>query len=66
MKHQLKAASAAVAALAVMAAFPGMALAQDGKGVAELAQHGGAQRIAGVYGNATAKNVILFIGDGMG
>lgn len=66
MKHQLKAASAAVAALAVMAAFPGMALAQDGKGVTELAQHGGAQRIAGVYGNATAKNVILFIGDGMG
>lgn len=66
MKNQLKAVGAAVAALAMVAALPGMALAQDGKGVDALSQHGGAQRIAGVYGNATAKNVILFIGDGMG
>lgn len=59
-------AVAAASAIAMMVALPGMALAQDGKGVDDLAQHGGAQRIAGVYGNATAKNVILFIGDGMG
>lgn len=37
----------------------------NGKSVAELAQHGGAQRIAAI-GNGNAKNVILFIGDGMG
>lgn len=54
MKNQLKAVGAAVAALAMVAALPGMALAQDGKGVDALSQHGGAQRIAGVYGNATA------------
>ena len=30
-----------------------------------MAQHGGAQRIAAI-GNGNAKNVILFIGDGMG
>ena len=37
----------------------------NGKSVQELAQHGGAQRIAAV-GNEQAKNVILFLGDGMG
>lgn len=37
----------------------------NGKSVAELAQHGGAQRIAAI-GNKKAKNVVLFIGDGMG
>ena len=37
----------------------------NGKPVAELAKHGGAQRIATI-GNKNAKNVILFLGDGMG
>lgn len=37
----------------------------NGKTVSELAKHGGAQRIASI-GNEKAKNVILFLGDGMG
>lgn len=61
----LKAACAAVASLAMLAALPGMANAADGKGVDALSVHGGAQRIATI-GSKTAKNVILFIGDGMG
>ncbi|MBT1179617.1 alkaline phosphatase [Bifidobacterium vespertilionis] len=61
----LKAACAAVASLAMLAAVPGMANATDGKSVDELSVHGGAQRIATI-GSKTAKNVILFIGDGMG
>ena len=64
----LKAACAAVASLAMLAAVPGMASAADGLSVAQLKEHGAAQRIAGVYGDTSgkAKNVILFIGDGMG
>ncbi len=56
---------AAVTAIATAAALPTLALAQDGKSAEQLAQHGAAQRIATV-GAANAKNVILFIGDGMG
>ena len=56
---------AAVTAIATAAALPTLALAQDGKSAEQLAQHGAAQRIAAV-GAANAKNVILFIGDGMG
>ncbi|WP_300745454.1 alkaline phosphatase [uncultured Bifidobacterium sp.] len=58
-------AVAAVTAIATAAALPTLALAQDGKSAEQLAQHGAAQRIATV-GAANAKNVILFIGDGMG
>lgn len=61
----LKAACAAMASLAMLAVVPGIASAQDGKGIDELKVHGGAQRIATI-GSKTAKNVILFIGDGMG
>ena len=56
---------AAITAIATAAALPTLALAQDGKSAEQLAQHGAAQRIATV-GAANAKNVILFIGDGMG
>ena len=64
----LKAACAAVASLAMLAVVPGVASAADGLSVAQLKEHGAAQRIAGVYGDTSgnAKNVILFIGDGMG
>ncbi|HCF98642.1 alkaline phosphatase [Bifidobacterium sp.] len=71
-KHKaLKGAIAAVASVATLGALAAPALAADttyspnGKSVAELAQHGGAQRIATI-GNKNAKNVILFLGDGMG
>lgn len=73
-KH--KALTGAIAALASVATFGALAapaLAADtattyspnGKSVSELAKHGGAQRIATI-GNKNAKNVILFLGDGMG
>lgn len=71
-KHKaLKGAIAAVASVATLGALAAPALAADttyspnGKPVAELAKHGGAQRIATI-GNKKAKNVVLFIGDGMG
>ena len=71
-KHKaLKGAIAAVASVATLGALAAPALAADttyspnGKSVAELAQHGGAQRIA-ENGKKKAKNVVLFIGDGMG
>ena len=71
-KHKaLKGAIAAVTSVATLGALAAPALAADttyspnGKSVAELAQHGGAQRIAAI-GNKKAKNVVLFIGDGMG
>lgn len=71
-KHKaLTGAIAALASVATLGAFAAPALAADttyspnGKSVAELAQHGGAQRIAAI-GNKKAKNVVLFIGDGMG
>ena len=71
-KHKaLKGAIAAVASVATLGALAAPALAADttyspnGKSVAELAQHGGAQRIAAI-GNKKAKNVVLFIGDDMG
>lgn len=71
-KHKaLKGAIAALASVATLGALAAPALAADttygpnGKSVAELAQHGGAQRIAAI-GNKNAKNVVLFIGDGMG
>lgn len=71
-KHKaLKGAIAAVASVATLGALAAPALAADttyspnGKSVAELAQHGGAQRIAAI-GNKNAKNVVLFLGDGMG
>lgn len=64
--HVLKGTVAALVAAATLAGVSGMAYAADGKQAADLAVHGGAQRIAGMYGNQYAKNVILFIGDGMG
>nr|WP_275051185.1 alkaline phosphatase [Bifidobacterium pullorum] len=63
----MKGTVAALVATAMLAGVSGMAYAADGKSAAEqLAGHGAAQRIAGMYGNQHAKNVILFIGDGMG
>ena len=71
-RKALKGAIAAIASVATLGALAAPALADEtttynlnGKFVAELAQHGGAQRIAAI-GNGNAKNVILFIGDGMG
>ena len=71
-KHKaLTGAIAALASVATLGALAAPALAADttyspnGKPVAELAKHGGAQRIAAI-GNKKAKNVVLFIGDGMG
>lgn len=71
-RKALKGAIAAIASVATLGALAAPALANEtstynlnGKSVAELAQHGGAQRIAAI-GNGAAKNVILFIGDGMG
>ncbi|RSX50064.1 alkaline phosphatase [Bifidobacterium callimiconis] len=65
-RKALKGTVAALIASATLFGFAGLANAADGQGVEQLKEHGAAQRIAGVYGNATAKNVILFIGDGMG
>ena len=71
-KHKaLKGAVAAFASVAALGAMAAPAYAADGtyspngKTVSELAKHGGAQRIASI-GNEKAKNVILFLGDGMG
>ena len=71
-KHKaLTGAIAALASVATLGALAAPALAADttyspnGKPVSELAKHGGAQRIATI-GNKNAKNVILFLGDGMG
>ena len=71
-RRALKGAIAAIASAATLGALAAPALANEtstynlnGKSVAELTQHGGAQRIAAI-GNGNAKNVILFIGDGMG
>lgn len=52
-------------ALAAPALAADTTYSPNGKPVAELAKHGGAQRIATI-GNKNAKNVILFLGDGMG
>ncbi|KAA8828376.1 alkaline phosphatase [Bifidobacterium tissieri] len=65
-RKALKGTVAAIIASATLFGFAGLANAADGQGVEQLKEHGAAQRIAGVYGNAKAKNVILFIGDGMG
>ncbi len=66
-RHQgLKAAAAAVIATGMIVTFPSMAFAQDGKSATELSGHGAAQRIATTGVTSKAKNVILFIGDGMG
>ena len=66
-KHKaLTGAIAALASVATLGALAAPALAADttyspnGKPVAELAKHGGAQRIATI-GNKNAKNVILFL-----
>ena len=71
-KHKaLTGAIAALASVATLGALAAPALAADttyspnGKPVSELAKHGGAQRIATI-GNKNAKNVVLFLGDGMG
>ena len=71
-RRALKGAIAAIASAATLGALAAPALANEtstynlnGKSVAELAQHGGAQRIAAI-GQRQRKNVILFIGDGMG
>lgn len=70
----LTSAVAAIASIATLGALGAPAFAVDaangtyspnGKSVAELAKHGAAQRIAAI-GNKSAKNVVLFIGDGMG
>ena len=65
--HVLKGTVAALVATAMLAGVSGMAYASDGKPAAKLAGHGAAQRIENItIGNTQAKNVILFIGDGMG
>lgn len=64
-RNALKGAVAAIVAAAALVGTSGAAYAADGKSAAELAVHGGAQRIETI-GNENAKNVILFIGDGMG
>lgn len=61
----LKGTVTAVAVAAVLIGAGGVANAAEGKSAADLAVHGGAQRIETI-GNEDAKNVILFIGDGMG
>ncbi|PJM72468.1 alkaline phosphatase [Bifidobacterium primatium] len=65
-RKALKGTVAALVASATLFGFAGLANATEGQSAAELKEHGAAQRIAGIYGNTTAKNVILFIGDGMG
>lgn len=65
--HVLKGTVAALVATAALAGASGMAYAANGKQAADLAVHGRAQRIENItIGNTQAKNVILFIGDGMG
>ena len=71
INKMLKGAVAALTSAAALGALTAPAFAAsgtydlNGKGVDALSVHGGAQRIATI-GNAKAKNVILFIGDGMG
>ena len=57
--------SAALAGALCLTAVPG-AFAADSPDVSALSVHGGAQRIANTPATGKAKNVILFIGDGMG
>ncbi|MCI5860854.1 alkaline phosphatase [Bifidobacterium boum] len=57
--------SAALAGALCLTAVPG-AFAADSPDVSALIVHGGAQRIANTPATGKAKNVILFIGDGMG
>jgi alkaline phosphatase len=57
---------ASALAMGMIATFPGMAFAQEGKTADDLSSHGAAQRIAQTGVSSKAKNVILFIGDGMG
>lgn len=57
--------SAALAGALCLTAVPG-AFAADSPDVSALSVHGGAQRIANMPATGKAKNVILFIGDGMG
>lgn len=70
INKMLKGAVAALTSAAALGALTAPAFAAsgtydlNGKGVDALSVHGGAQRIATI-GNAKAKNVILFIGDGM-
>ncbi len=66
-RHQrLTAVGASALAMGILVAFPSIAFAQDGKSASQLAGHGAAQRIAQTGVSSKAKNVILFIGDGMG
>ena len=57
--------SALMAGAVCVALTPG-ALAAGTPSLATLSSHGGAQRIANTPATGKAKNVILFIGDGMG
>ena len=57
--------SALMAGAVCVALAPG-ALAAGTPSLATLSSHGGAQRIANTTATGKAKNVILFIGDGMG
>lgn len=57
--------SALMAGAVCVALAPG-ALAAGTPSLATLSSHGGAQRIANTPATGKAKNVILFIGDGMG
>lgn len=57
--------SAALAGALCLTAVPG-AFAADSPDVSALSVHGGTQRIANTPATGKAKNVILFIGDGMG
>ena len=71
INKMLKGAVAALTSAAALGALTAPAFAAsgtydlNGKGVDALSVHGGAQRIATI-GNANAKNVVLFLGDGMG
>ena len=57
--------TAVLAGATLLGAVP-MASATETADVQTLSQHGGAQRIASTPATGKAKNVILFIGDGMG
>lgn len=57
--------TAFIAGAALIASIPA-ASATETADVQTLSQHGGAQRIANTPASGKAKNVILFIGDGMG
>lgn len=66
IQHKLMAGFAAcLAGVTLLGSIPAATAAQT-PDIQTLTQHGGAQRIASTPASGKAKNVILFIGDGMG